>query len=130
MQWGNWEPLTPGASPKNGYDVVRVGSVLGGEVRRVVLRDSNDEGADTMKMLANEDGEEQEQEQETRRIGGGGGGYGDWFSYYAEKEEQEAQDRTSAGSSIYERIQSIYDAYAGEEEEEDDDDEGEEAGMF
>lgn len=122
MQWGNWEPLTPGASPKNGYDVVRVGSVLGGEVRRVVLRDSNDEGADTMKMLANEEGEEE-------RRSGGGGGYGDWFSYYAEKEEQEAQDRTSGGSSIYERIQSIYDAYAGEEEE-DDDDEGQEAGMF
>lgn len=122
MQWGNWEPLTPGASPKNGYDVVRVGSVLGGEVRRVVLRDSNDEGADTMKMLANEEGEEE-------RRSGGGGGYGDWFSYYAEKEEQEAQDRTSAGSSIYERIQSIYDAYAGEEEDVDDD-EGEEAGMF
>lgn len=86
----------------------------------MVLRDSNDEGADTMKMLANEDGEEEE------RRGGGGGGYGDWFSYYAEKEEQEAQDRTSGGSSIYERIQSIYDAYAGEEG----DDEGEEAGIF
>lgn len=119
MQWGNWEPLTPGASPKNGYDVVRIGSVSGGEVRRVVVRDSNDEGADTMKMLANEEGEEEKRS-------GGGGGYGDWFSYYAEKEERKAQNRMSAGSSIYERIQSIYDAYAGE----DDEDEGEETEMF
>lgn len=109
MQWGNWEHLTPGASPKNGYDVVRVGSVSGGEVKRVVVRDSNDEGADTMKMLANEeDGE---------GWSGGGGGYGDWFTYYAEKEVREAQDRMSAGSSIYDRIQSIYDVYAGEDDE-------------
>lgn len=120
MQRGNWEPLTPGTSPKDGYDVVRIGSVPGGGARRVVLRDSNDEGADTMKMLANEDGEEE-------RRGEGGGGYGDWFSYYAEKEGRESQKRSSAGSSIYERIQSIYDAYAGEDE---DDDEGVEAGMF
>lgn len=119
MQWENWEPLTPGASPKNGNDVVRVGSVSGGEVRRMVVRDSNDEGADTMKMLANEEGEELGRS-------GGGGGYGDWFSYYAEEEEQEALNRTSAGSSIYDRIQSIYDAYAGEYDEL----EGEEMEMF
>lgn len=82
------------------------------------MRDSNDEGADTMKMLANEEGQEE-------RRSGGGGGYGDWFSYYAEKEGREAQKRTSSESSIYERIQSIYDAYA-----EDDEDEGGEIGMF
>lgn len=116
MQRENWEPLTPGVSPKHGHDVVRVGNVLGGGARRVVVRDSNDEGADTMKMLADEE------EQEEERRSGGGGGYGDWFSHYAEKEGREAQNRTSSGSSIYERIQSIYDAYAGEDDEDDTED--------
>lgn len=113
----NWAPLPQGASPKTGYDVVRVTS---GAARRVVMRDSNDENADTMKMLV-----DQEVPDEARRHEGGGGGYGDFFSYYAEKEERETEE---ADSEIYDRIQSIYDDYGGEDDNEKD--QTEEAGMF
>lgn len=122
MQQEDWEPLAPGERPVSGHDVVRVTS---GAARRVVVRDSNDENADTMKMLVDQEVPERE-----RRHEGGGGGYGDFFSIYAEKEEmesgQEADRRWSAGSSIYDRIQSIYDAYREEGSELDET----EAGMF
>lgn len=110
--------------------MIRVGSVQSGEGCRVVVRNSNDENADTMKMLADENVEPQHE---------AGGSYGDWFSCYAEKEGNEASEyvddahhphpsstspsalscdlfcslpnRASSGSSIYDRILSIYDAY-------------------
>lgn len=143
IRYDDWQPLTPGATPAWGQDMIRVGSVQSGEGRRVVVRNSNDENADTMKMLADENVEPRHE---------AGGSYGDWFSYYAEREGNEAPkyvddahephpsssspsalscdlfcglpNRASSGSSIYDRIMSIYDAYAELPVEE------EEVGMF
>lgn len=154
MKLENWQPLKPGAEPwQPGHDVVRVGSVSS---PRVVVRNSDAENADTMKMLADEALEEHEAlpsrpvQQERRHQAGGS--YGDWFSLYAEREgnheapaydyacasghgaltpgpasssvqspgdpfmdrglHQRRSNRYSTASSIYDRIQSIYDAYA------------------
>lgn len=107
MKLENWRPLAPGAATSvaatwRDHDVVRVGSVSS---PRVVVRNSDAENADTMKMLADESlvGEEEDddefdalaspypsfpcrpgQPQEWRHEAGGS--YGDWFSYYAERE--------------------------------------------
>lgn len=109
MRLENWQPLAPGAAAPaaatwRDHDVVRVGSVSS---PRVVVRNSDAENADTMKMLADESlvGEEDDDDadefdalaspypsypcrpgrpQERRHEAGGS--YGDWFSYYAERE--------------------------------------------
>lgn len=111
MKLENWQPLAAGAAASaaatwRDHDVVRVGSVSS---PRVVVRNSGAENADTMKMLANEslvgeeegDGDDDDefdalaspypsypcrpgQPQERRHEAGGS--YGDWFSYYAERE--------------------------------------------
>lgn len=155
MKLENWQPLATGGEPwPPGHDVIRVGNVPS---PRVVVRNSNAENADTMKMLANEGLEDVNASRPRpghERRHEAGGSYGDWFSFYGEGEEDDEtwyvddntpssscllssspvstslnrdlfrgfSNRESTGSSIYDRIQSIYDTYAelseGEEDEE------------
>lgn len=166
MNLKNWQPLAPGAEPQSrGHDVIRVGSVPS---PRVVVRNSDAENADTMKMLADEGLEEVN----ARRPGHerrheAGGSYGDWFSFYAAREGDNETSgyvddnkpdpyaspssdslkrpspvsislsrgllrslsrRESTGSSVYDRILSIYDTYA--EMSADEDEKGEEVEAF
>ncbi|KAF3770888.1 hypothetical protein M406DRAFT_67250 [Cryphonectria parasitica EP155] len=102
-----------------GNEVIRVGRVRSGEGQMVLCpNDDDDENGDTMKMLADE-GEGSEKRAGWRKHEAGGS-YGDWFSYYAEKEGKgvaSLEQRTSMGSSVYDRIVSIYDLYAELSEE-------------
>lgn len=129
LQRENWEVLAAGERVGEGRDVVRV--VTGGAARRVVVRDSNAEDADTMKMLVDEE-EVPPPQGEGRRVEGGVEGYGDWFSNYAEEGTQATgeEERRTSVDSVYELFQSIYDAYGDVEWVEEGHEGEEDAGMF
>lgn len=141
MKTENWAPVK---SSRQQRDAGHLGGNYNDGGRRVETRYKT-EDVDTMKMLAGEGGD-------ARLRHEAGGSFGDWFSHYAENEGDEGTidrqgvtytsgedgenggpklscdlfcslpHRSSSGSSDYDRIQSIYDAYVdlpGVDEEED-----------
>lgn len=120
------EPMTPGAAPGPGRDAIRVGSVHSGE------------GS----LAGKHNGSPGERVEDAQQQGRSRSSYGDWFRYYEKTKEDEEgsgyvfvpyelvspitncdlfskhRNRTSARSSTYDLIYSIYNEYCDQQEDE------------